>query len=110
MDQSSSDSNKVLNMVDTYFKQEISKRESGKSWWSGTIDLSLSFMDTTDLLSKESSIWWYLLHECRYPKFHEHMFPSLPISGPLPTTDDEQGTESTVSDEERYVSSSSESD
>ena len=66
-------------------------------------------MDSLDILPKESALWWYLLRESRYPMFTEDMFPSLPISGPLPS-DDEQVTGSTVSDEERYVSSSSDSD
>src|SRR6185436_20494239 len=76
-------------------------------------DRSLAEASWTPLtyLSKESSIWWYLLRECRYPMFHENMFPSLPISGPLPTTDDEEETAAaTVSDAERDVSSSDEGD
>ena len=119
-------------------KQEISKRDSeifGK-WddraskryqtgkWKVLVewdDRSLAEASWTPLtyLSKQSSIWWYLLRECRYPMFNENMFPSLPISGPLPITDDEEENAATVSDEERDasisdeerdVSSSSESD
>ena len=83
-------------------------------------DRSLAEASWTPLtyLSKQSSIWWYLLRECRYPMFNENMFPSLPISGPLPTDDEEEiaatvsdeERDASISDEERDVSSSSESD
>ena len=32
-------------------------------------------------LNKESTQWWKLLKEVRYPHFPERMFPSIPISG-----------------------------
>ena len=49
-------------------------------------------------LSKESTQWWQLLRECRYPMFDEEMFPSLPISGPLLVSSDEESNDSTTSE------------
>ena len=109
VDQSSSGSKKVLNMADIFLQARDLK--TGK--WKVLVewdDWSLAEASWTPLtyLSKQSSIWWYLLRECRYPMFNENMFPSLPISGPLPITDDEEENAATVSDEERDASISDE--
>ena len=109
VDHSSCDSNKVLNIADILLQARDIRTRKWKVFveWD---DRSLAEASWTPLtnLPKDSALWWYLLRESRYPMFTEDMFPSLPISGPLPN--DEQVTESTVSDEERYVSSSSDSD
>ena len=99
VDQSSSDSNKILNMVDILFQARDSKTGHWKVFveWD---DRSLAEASWTPLknLSKESTQWWQLLRECRYPLFGENMFPSLAISGPLRVMSDEESNESTNSD------------
>ena len=109
VDHSSSDSNKVLNIADILLQARDIRTRKWKVFveWD---DRSLAEASWTPLtnLPKDSALWWYLLRESRYPMFTEDMFPSLPISGPLPN--DEQVTESTASDDEQFVSSSSDSD
>ena len=99
VDQPSSHSNKVLNMADILFQAKDLKTGQWKVFveWD---DRSLAEASWTPLkyLSKDSTQWWQLLRECRYPMFDDNMFPSLPISGPVSVVSDEEGDESTVSD------------
>ena len=84
MDQSSSDTNKVLNMADILLQARDLKTGHWKVFveWD---DRPLKEASWTPLtyLSNDSTQWWELLRECRYPDVGENMFPSLAISGPI---------------------------
>ena len=101
VDQSSSDSNKVLNIADILLQARDIRTRKWKVFveWDDRSPIDLESLLCGGTCSVNAVI-----------RCSENMFLSLPLSGPLPTTDDEQGTESTVSDEERDVSSSSDSD
>ena len=62
-------------------------------------DRSLADASWTPLnyLSRESTPWWQLLRECRYPMLTENMFHSLAISGPPSLVSDEEADELTTS-------------
>ena len=98
VDQSSSDSNKVLSVADILLQARDVKTGKWKVFveWE---DRSLAEASWTPLnyLSRESTQWWQLLCECRYPLLTEKMFPSLAISGPPSLVADEEGDESTAS-------------
>ena len=101
VDQSSSDTNKILTIFDILLQARDVKTGKWKVFveWD---DRSLAEASWTPLnnLSKDSAQWWQLLLECRYPMFNENMFPELAISGPRLVSSDEESNESSTSDSE----------
>jgi len=106
VDQSSSDSNKLLNMADILLQARDSKTGTWKIFveWDDRPLKEASWITITNL-PRESLQWWELLRECRYPGFNEDMFPSLAISG-----DSSRSGDTTVTQALSTSSSSSDSD
>jgi len=105
VDQSSSDSNKVLNISDILLQARDMKTGIWKVFveWEGLPLQEASWIPLVNLQGL-SSQWWQLLRESRYPQFDDMMFPSLPISGPVYAV-----SSSTETDSASEASSSSDS-